>query len=186
MPHKKTVSIIAAIRTKEEFEQALCSDVDIIFDLNPDILSLIGRVQSAHASSKKIFIHMDLAEGIGKDKHGIMFAKKIGVDGIISTRVSIIKTAREAGLFTVQRFFIVDSQSILTTIEAFKSSRPNMIEIMPGIVTKAIRILRSKTDIPIIAGGLIDTEEEISEALKCGISAVSTGKQEFWFNRKDI
>ncbi len=186
MPQKKNVSIIAAVRTKEEFELALTSDVDIIFDLNPDILSLISRVQSAHAVSKKIFIHMDLAEGIGKDKHGIIFAKKSGVDGIISTRVSIIKTARESGLFTVQRFFIVDSQSISTTIEALKSSRPNMIEIMPGIVTKGIRTLKSKTNIPIIAGGLIDTEEEISEVVKCGISAVSTGKQEFWFVRKDF
>ena len=33
---------------------------------------------------------------------------------------------------------------------------------------------------PIVAGGLIETKEEIAEAIISGAEAVSTGKKELW------
>lgn len=172
--------IIAAVRNDRELEAARNSRIKIIFCLSPNILTLEETVKSVHEAGKKIFLHMDLAEGVGKDKPGLMYVKKMGVDGIISTRVNIIKAAREAGLFTVQRFFIVDSQSVATTLESIKASRPDMIEVMPGIVTKVISDLKASLNIPIIAGGLIETRKEIEEAIHSGASAVSTGRQELW------
>lgn len=172
--------IIAAVRNERELEAARNSRIKIIFCLCPNILTLEETVKSSHEAGKKIFLHMDLAEGVGKDKPGLMYVKKLGVDGIISTRVNIIKAAREAGLFTVQRFFIVDSQSVATTLESIKASRPDMVEVMPGIVTKVISDLKASLNIPIIAGGLIETRKEIEEAVHSGASAVSTGRQELW------
>lgn len=172
--------IIAAVRTKDELMDAISSDVKIIFDLNPDILELEKSLSSAKESGKKYFIHIDLADGIGKDKSGLKYVKNAGVDGIISTRVNIIKMAREVGLFTVQRFFIVDSHSIDTTVEALKSSKAQMIEIMPGCVLKVISNLKNTVDVPIIAGGLIETKEDALSALNSGASAISTGKQSLW------
>lgn len=173
-------NIIAAIRTEDELNDALSSDVGIIFDLAPNILTLSENVKKAHSSGKKIFIHIDLAEGIGKDKPGLVYSKNCGVDGIISTRINIIKAARELGLFTVQRFFIVDSHSISTTVEALKSSKADMIEVMPGIVPKVIKNLRAVVDAPIIAGGLIETVDEITAAVKSGAYAVSSGEKSLW------
>ena len=172
--------VVAAVRNTEEFAAALNSNVNVIFDLSPDILILSKKVKSAHEAGKKIFIHIDLANGIGKDESGIKFAKAIGVDGIISTRVNIVRLARENDVFAVQRFFAVDSQSIDTTISAIKSAKPDMIEIMPGILYKVVKNLCDKTDIPIIAGGFIDSVDEINSVLECGASAVSTGKKELW------
>ena len=172
--------IIAAIRTKKEFEAALKAQSDIIFDLSPDLFTLSENVKKVHTYGKKLFIHIDFASGIGKDKTGIKFVKQAGVDGIISTRVNIIRLAREEGIFTIQRFFIIDSQSVDTTAESLKASKPDMIEIMPGILPKVILDLKSEVGVPIIAGGLIETKDEISEALKSGATAVSTGKQELW------
>ncbi|MBE7052267.1 MAG: glycerol-3-phosphate responsive antiterminator [Ruminococcaceae bacterium] len=171
---------IAAVRTNDDFLTSLASDAGIIFDLSPDIFSLSKKVKACHESNKKLFIHLDLATGIGKDKSGILFAKKAGVDGIISTRVSIIKLARELRLFTVQRFFIVDSQSLETTIESVKSSKPDMIEIMPGVVPKVVRRIKSEIAIPVIAGGIIETESEVESMLVSGASAVSTGCKKLW------
>jgi glycerol uptake operon antiterminator len=102
------------------------------------------------------------------------------VDGIISTRTNIIKMAKEEGVFSIQRFFILDSHSIDTTLESLKSSKADMIEIMPGIIPKIIKRLKESVDIPIIAGGLIETKEEIKEILKSGAFAISTGKEELW------
>ena len=100
--------IIAATRSDEEFSLALQSETEIIFDLCADILSLTKKIKVAHDGGKKLYIHVDLAEGVGRDKSGITLLKKMGVDGIISTKVNLIKLAREIGLSTVQRFFIVD------------------------------------------------------------------------------
>ena len=172
--------VIAATRNGVEFDAACQSGVRVIFDLAPDLNLLSERLEKAHSTEKKLFIHLDLANGIGKDESGIIFLKKLGIDGIISTRVNIIRTAREHGIFTVQRFFIVDSHSISTTIESLKASKADMIEIMPGTVSKVIRGLCVTTATPIIAGGLIETEAEISEALINGSAAVSTGKKELW------
>lgn len=175
-----TGNVIAAVRTDAEFDKALTSKVDTVFDLAPDLMTISKKVKKAHESGKKLFIHMDLASGIGKDKSGIVFARHIGVDGIISTRVNIIKLAREYALFTVQRFFIVDSHSVDTTIDSIKASKADMIEIMPGIVYKVIENLHNKIDTPIIAGGLIEHSAEVSSALAAGAAAVSTGNEQLW------
>lgn len=174
--------VIAAVRTKEELIKASFSDVKIIFDLSPNIMSVADNLKVAHDEGKKYFIHIDLAEGIGKDKSGVEFLKKLGVDGVISTRTAIIKAARELGVFTVQRFFIVDSHSIETTLEAIKLSKPQMIEIMPGSVKKVICRLKESLDIPIIAGGLIESLDEAVEIIKSGAAAVSTGSISLWKN----
>lgn len=172
--------IIAAVRNKQELEKAINSNVSIIFMLTPNIGDIKEQAELVHSVGKKLFIHLDLAEGIGKDEYGIRFVKEQGIDGIISTRTNIIKNAKRENLFTIQRFFAVDSQSVHTTIETAKSSKADMIEIMPGMMTKVIKILKKELDIPVIAGGLIETKKEVEEALSCGAVAVSTGKKEFW------
>ncbi|MBQ6846055.1 MAG: glycerol-3-phosphate responsive antiterminator [Oscillospiraceae bacterium] len=173
-------SVIAAVRSVEDFSKAIKSETEIIFDLNPDISDVKKKVAAAHRFGKKLFIHLDLAGGIGKDTSGILFVKDIGVDGIISTRANIIKSAKAAGFFTVQRFFAVDSQSVDTAVESLKSSKADMVEIMPGVVTKVITALKDRTNVPVIAGGLIECEAEILEAFEMGATAVSTGKTELW------
>ena len=176
--------IIAATRSDAEFISAIESNIEIIFDLDCDIMSLSKKLKKAHENGKRLFVHVDLASGIGKDQSGIIFLKKMGIDGVISTKVNIIKLAREAGLRTVQRFFIVDSKSVQTTIEAVRSSRPDMIEIMPATVGKVISRLCRELPIPIIAGGLIENETEAKTALDCGAAAVSTGQISLWNGEK--
>lgn len=174
------VRIIATTRNDEEFSCAVKSKTDIIFMLAPNIESIKSQVQQALKSGKKLFIHLDLAEGIGKDEFGIRYVKAQGVDGIISTRTSIIKMAKKEGLFTVQRFFIVDSHSVDTTLETAKISKADMIEVMPGVVPKAVSRLKKELNTFVVAGGLIETEEEIKNVTDAGASAVSVGKREFW------
>jgi glycerol uptake operon antiterminator len=172
--------VIAATRTDAAFLQAADSSAKVIFDLDVDVLTLSGKIKHAHAKEKKLFVHIDLASGIGKDASGIALLKRMGVDGVISTKVNMIKLAREAGLVTVQRFFAVDSQSLRTTVESVRTSRPDMIEIMPGTVCKVIGTLGGELATPIIAGGLIETPDEIEAAISSGAAAVSTGKIELW------
>ncbi len=172
--------IISATRSDAEFLAAVAAAPEIIFDLNPDIMNISAKLKRAHAAGKQLFIHIDLAKGIGKDESGISYLGKVGVDGIISTKNNIIKMARDRGLCTVQRFFIVDSRSVTSALESLKSAKPDMVEIMPGTVYKVIKGLKELTDTPIIAGGLIETHKEVEEAISSGAHAVSTGNQGLW------
>ena len=125
-------TIFAAVRTQDEFLKALKSQVSTIFMLAPNIDKIKKQAEEAHKANKMFFIHIDLAEGIGKDEYGIKFAKSKGVDGIISTRTALIKHAKAAGMLAIQRFFVLDSQSVDTIAESAKTSKADMIEIMPG------------------------------------------------------
>lgn len=178
--------IIAAVKNINELTLACKTEVSMVFWLSPSILTLDTMIRTAHAAGKQIFLHIDLAEGIGKDREGLLYVKKRGADGIISTRVNIIKAARETGLQTVQRFFMVDSHSVNTALEGIRASRTDMVEVMPGIVTKVIADLHKKLSIPIIAGGLLDSKEEVEKALESGAAAISTSRAELWKVNKEV
>lgn len=172
--------IIAAVRDMEEFDTAMENGPENVFLLKTNIMQLPKCIKLAHEKGKKLFVHIDLTDGIGKDHAGLKFISKIGVDGIISTRTNLVKLAKECGLSTVQRFFIVDSKSEFTAYESIKSSKPDMVEFLPGVVPKVIKNFADNLDIPIISGGLIETEEEMRLVFSAGAQAVSTGKQSLW------
>lgn len=171
--------VIASVY-EENFKAALESPCEVLFDLKCSILTMGQRIQAAHRAGKKIFVHLDLAAGIGKDRAGIEHLAKNGVDGIISTRGQLIRQARECQLFTVQRFFALDSQGINSIHEMLDSTEPDLIELMPGVISKIIRSF-SQNGVSVIAGGLIETKAEVTEALACGATAVSTGTKELWY-----
>lgn len=171
--------VIAAVQNNA-LHKALESPVEIIFNLKVSLLEIEEAIKKVHSAGKKIFIHIDLADGIGKDKAGIQYLAQMGVDGIISTRSQLIRCANEAGLVTVQRFFALDSKGVDSIGDMLETAKPDLIEIMPGISSKVIKRFVT-CGIPIIAGGLIETKQEVTEALTNGAEAISTGKQELWY-----
>ena len=170
--------IIAAVR-ENRWERALESPASVIFDLEASLLTVKTHAEQAHAADKALFVHVDLAEGIGKDKVGIRYLAEAGVDGIISTRAQVIRMAKDQNLLTVQRFFALDSQGMDSIQEMLRSTNPHLMEIMPGVVGKAIKRFSAGT-IPVIAGGLIETKQEVTAALGNGATAISTGCQALW------
>ena len=174
----RTHPVIAAVG-EDKWEAALQSPVSVIFYMSANLLTIRQRVQQAHQAGKYIMIHLDLAEGIGKDRTGIRFLAGCGVDGILSTKGQLIRFAREQQLFTVQRFFAVDSSGADSIGELMRNATPHILEIMPGVVTKVIRRY-SEGGVPVIAGGLIQTAQEVQEALAAGAKAVSTGAPMLW------
>ena len=171
--------VIAAV-TDEKWGEALASPAQVIFYLSASLLSVETRVRQAHAAGKHVMVHMDLAEGIGKDRAGIRFLAQCGVDGVISTKAQLIRLAKEQGLITVQRFFALDSKGMESIEEMLRNTNPHLMEIMPGVIGKAIHRFQ-KSGIPVIAGGLIETKAEVTDALKAGATAVSTGQKTLWY-----
>ena len=59
------------------------------------------------------------------------------------------------------------------------SASPDFMEIMPGVIGKIISRF-SGGAVPVIAGGLVESKSEVTEALSLGAIGVSTGKIELW------
>lgn len=171
--------LIATIHA-DELEAALFSPAETLCHMKANLLTIAEEIKRVHEKGKYILVHIDLAEGIASDKTGIQYLKKAGVDGIVSTRGKLIRQAKDMGLITVQRFFALDSQGIESIEEMLSVSSPDFVEIIPGVIGKVISRFASR-GIPVIAGGLIESKAEITEALSCGASAVSTGKKELWY-----
>lgn len=171
--------VIAAIQD-DKWKDALASPAQVIFYLSADLMTVKEKIAAAHEAGKYVMIHIDLAEGIGKDKVGIAYLKQCGADGILSTRAGLIRLAKEQGLIAIQRFFLLDSKGLDSIGEMLKSSSPHLMELMPGVIGKAISRF-CHGSIPVIAGGLIETKQEVTGALGHGAAAVSTGKPELWY-----
>lgn len=173
--------IIAAVRTDMDLAAALESPVNTIFLLHADIFNIKSLVDKIKDRGKTVMVHMDLLEGLGRDQRALDYIHQlIKPDGIITTKSSNIKYAKEIGMFSIQRFFLVDSQSYEIAVKTAIQNKPDMIEIMPGILPKVLGRICSTLSVPVIAGGLIETKEDIVEILGSGAHGVSTGKSELW------
>lgn len=172
--------IIAAIKSEDDFEAAVASEVQTLFMLSSNILTVADYALRAHEAKKLLYVHMDFVDGLSKDSAGVRYLATKNIDGIISTRSNIISAAHDCGISSVQRFFMIDSRSVDTALETLRASKADMVEIMPGIAYKSITKIKNSINIPIIAGGLIEQKDEIFHALGSGAAMISTGKRELW------
>ena len=162
--------VIAAVKDDAGLRQALNSDCQVVFLLFGTILNIGNLVDMVHRRNKVCFVHLDLIEGLSNREIAVDALVQLGSpDGIISTRTPQIRRAQQLGILTIQRVFLLDSmslQSLLTTMYAY---HPDFIEE-----------ITAKTTIPIIAGGLIRSKQDVIQALQAGAIAVSTSCRAVW------
>ena len=174
--------VIAAIKDDEGLAKCKESDSCVIFILYGDICSIADIVAEVKSAGKIAMVHLDLVSGFDGREIAVDFIRhNTRADGIISTKTAQINRAKELGLYAVHRFFVLDSRSLENIRRQSAASKPDCIEILPGIMPKVIKRIVRHQHIPVIAGGLIDDKEDIMTALKAGATAISTTRQELWF-----
>lgn len=174
--------IIPAIKDAESLEQCLKSDAGVIFILFGDICNIAEIVEQIKAEGKLAMVHMDLIAGLGSKEVSVDYIKeRTKADGIITTKPMLAKHARELGLATVLRFFIIDSMALSNLSKQTREARPDCIEVLPGVMPKIIRKITSENRTPLIAGGLISDKEDVCNALDAGAVAVSSTNAKIWF-----
>ena len=183
--------IIAAVRDEDGLRLALASSVRVLFLLSGSLMNIAQLVQRGLREERAVFVHLDLIDGLAKDQHGLRWlSDNARPTGVISTRGSVITSARSLHLATVQRVFLLDSQSVHTGMELARNVRPDVIEVLPGILPGVIADLVQHAQRPLIAGGLITAPEQASAALRAGARGVSTSDSRLWhltpeFNRQE-
>lgn len=178
----KRKPVITSLVNKEELPSILQTSSNIVFILKSDIFTIESIVEQIREAGKLSFVHFDLIDGIGKDKMGVAYmADKIGIDGIVTTKGSIITESKKYGLMTIQRLFVFDSVSLDNGIKMTKSAQPDAIEVLPGMVcSRIMNRIRAELDTPVIAGGLMVDLSDLETALTSGVIGISTSSKELW------
>jgi glycerol uptake operon antiterminator len=174
--------LIAALRSPADLESALSYELPAVMLLKGDIFDVAQVVKRASAFQLQVFVHIDLIDGIGRDRSGLRYLQQeMGVTGVVSTRSGLLKEAHALGMFTILRLFVLDSAAYSTGINLLSGTRPDAVEVLPGVVLPHIAEEAAR-DIhqPIIAGGIIKTEQDIRAILEAGAAAISTSQQQLW------
>lgn len=174
--------IIAAIKDDNGLKKCLSSESRVVFILYGDICNIADIVDCVKSSGKIAMVHLDLINGLSSKEIAVDFLKKYThADGIITTKPTLIKRARELGLYTILRLFVIDSMAYENIDRQVKAAHPDLIEILPALMPKIIFRICNQTTTPIIAGGLVSEKEDIMALLQAGVTSVSSTNEDIWF-----
>ncbi len=172
--------VIPAVRGPDSaLEAALAGDHPAIFVLGGDIFKVLGRIGS-QSRRPRVYVNVDLVGGIAADASGLRFLSG-RVEGIISTHRHVIELARTCGLMRIQRLFAIDSGAVERGLKLIRRAEPDLVEILPALAYCEIAGRYSAVlDLPVLAGGLLQTSRDISTILEAGAVGVSTSHQGLW------
>ncbi|MBQ6636202.1 MAG: glycerol-3-phosphate responsive antiterminator [Lachnospiraceae bacterium] len=177
--------IIAAVKNDSELERCLKTDVEVVFTLYGDVCTIPEITKKIKAAGRIAMVHLDLIAGLTQKEISIDYIRdKTCADGIITTRANLIRHAKERGLATVLRYFVLDSMAIdnihKLALQGY-SSQPDVIEILPGtLVPKVVKRICAMSRVPVVAGGLIQDREDVMNMLDNGVIAISTSCPDVW------
>lgn len=177
----RSYPVAAALKSLEDMEIALASDVQLLFVLKGDVFQLAPFVPMVHERGKGIVVHIDLMGGIGKDRAGIQYLCQIGVDAIITSRAQLVNAGKAEGLVTIQRLLLIDDSSLEAGVRAIARATPDLVEVLPGVLFPEIAtLLRQSLSGPFIAGGFIRTSDEVANILAAGGILSSSSTSDLW------
>lgn len=174
--------VIAAVKNEEGLEKCCgLEDIKVVFILYGDICNIAQIIEKIKQADKIAMVHIDLINGLSSKEVSVDFIKNnTRADGIITTRQNLVKRAKELKLYTILRFFLIDSLALENIEKQQYGIRPDFIEVLPGLMPKMIERICQISNIPLIAGGLIQDKESVMAALNAGAVCVSTTNQNVW------
>lgn len=174
--------VIAAVKDMANLEECVASpDIKVVFILFGDICSIPEIVAKVKEAGKIAAVHIDLITGLGSKEIAADYIRtNTQADGIISTKPSLVRRGKELGLFTVLRYFLIDSMALETIRTQQHSVQPDVIEVLPGLMPDIIRKISQHSRVPVIAGGLINDKKSVLDALSAGALCVSSTNRSVW------
>ncbi|MFB5266872.1 glycerol-3-phosphate responsive antiterminator [Paenibacillus enshidis] len=170
--------ILPAAKNMKQFESILESSYKYGVFLDTHVAQLRTLYQMARSKEKNMLLHADLVQGLKNDEYAAQYlCQEIKPFGIISTRASVITTAKKKGILAIQRLFMLDTIALEKSYTLVEKTQPDFIEVLPGVMPHMIVEVNERTGIPILAGGLIRSVEEVEMALAAGATAVTTSNK---------
>lgn len=173
--------VVASVKDDEDFRAVLRSDCAVVFLLYGSLLNLTELVATLKAHDKTVLVNVDLLEGFGGREVVVRYVReRTEADGVLSSKAHMVRAARDAGLFAVHRFFLIDSLSYRNLARQVRQSKADCVEILPGCMPRVIGWVIADIDVPLIAGGLVCDREDVFAALRAGAAAVASSNHDVW------
>ena len=170
----------AAIVDKARLEAAMASRAPAIFVLRGNGLDLSDMIRRVHDGGKLIAVHLDLVDGLKADHWGVSWLARSGVDAVITSHGQLMSVIRNEGAIAIHRLLLSRREHLDTAVTALARSRPDIVEILPGVVLPAIAGLLPKLEVPMLAGGFIRTPLDARAVLAAGAVGVTTSSEGLW------
>ncbi|QCT03353.1 GlpP [Paenibacillus algicola] len=173
--------ILPAAKQIKELERILESPYacGVLLDTQMSRLGQLYRL--IRQTQKSMLLHADLIQGLKNDEYAADYlCQEIRPDGLISTRSSVIMKAKQKGITAIQRVFMLDTLALEKSYALLEKTQPDYIEVLPGAMPHMIEEVRLRTGIPVIAGGLIRSPQQVEEAIRAGARAVTTSSRELF------
>ena len=170
--------ILPAAKSMKQFEAIIEGPYTYGVMLETHIAQLQSVMDEARRYDKKILLHADLVQGLKNDEYAAEYlCQHIRPAGLISTRASVIQIRRtrrhHSHSACVSAGYPCTGEDLLLA-----KTQPDYIEVLLGVIPHIIAEVSVRTGIPIIAGGLIRSPEEVELALGVGATAVTTSNAE--------
>lgn len=142
---------------------------------------MLARLRGGPTAHLPVMLHIDLLAGLTSDEAGLRYLADLGgVDGIITVRAHMVAAARRLGLAAILLLFLQDGRSVERGLHLIEQSRPDLVELVPGVAALELADEFARVSVPRIAGGLVRTPELVHRLLASGCAAVSTSAPDLW------
>ncbi|MGB7157001.1 MAG: glycerol-3-phosphate responsive antiterminator [Tepidisphaeraceae bacterium] len=146
-----------------------------------ELPQLLQRLNEPPLAERPVLLHVDLLNGLSNDESGLRYvATHERIDGIITVRHHLAPLARRLGLMSVVRLFLQDGRAVERGLGVIEKSKPDAVELLPGVAALEVADRFRDLPIPFIAGGLIRAPEIVKRILASGCSSVSTTNVKLW------
>ncbi|MBU5440147.1 glycerol-3-phosphate responsive antiterminator [Tissierella sp. MSJ-40] len=178
-------TIIPSIRQLKDLDDFLQTSLPIVLLSEVHIGNLGVLAKKCKKHNKKVFVNVDLIGGFSSDKMGIKLLKTLyNVDGVMSSNIMVLSMCKSVGLFTIQRFFLMDSRAFDSSLKSLKSSQADAIELLPSpLAPKFLDRIMENKKLPILAGGFVEDLDSVEMFKKLGFSGVTTSCKEVWLKQ---
>ncbi|RXZ78482.1 glycerol-3-phosphate responsive antiterminator [Paenibacillaceae bacterium] len=174
-------TVLPAVRKMKDLEKLMRLSYDYVVMLDCHISQVKPIVDMIGSYGKKVLLHADLIDGLKNDEYAAEYlCQNIQPAGLISTRAGVIAKTKQNGLLAIQRLFLLDTIALEKSYKLLERTKPDYIEVLPGVMPHIIAEVHERTGIPIFAGGLIRTVQDVEEAVRAGATAVTTSRAELW------
>jgi len=173
--------LIPAITNIKDLEYFLTLDHSICVVMSIHVSMIKRVVERLKAQQKIVWLHLDLIPGLSSDEHGAEYAIQFfGVDGIVSTKTNAIKAARKKKVTAIFRIFLIDSASMDKSLARVNDIKPDYVEFLPALAHKIYPLIQHRLNVPVIGGGLIQTQSDIEDCYASGMVAVTVSNTNLW------
>ena len=178
----RTYPVIPALRSLSDISEAAAAPSRVVYLLAASLSTLDEYLHTLRAQDKEVLVNLDLFAGLSRHSEAVAYVAASGSAGIISTHTDVLNLARSHGLYAVQRTFMIDSDSVSSTMRSLRRFVPDALELLPAPVAPRIlpTLRQDYPDIAAVGGGLISGLQEADSLIQQGLDAVSTGNPQLW------